>query len=118
MDIIEVIASLFVLVVVIYIGTVIAGTLFSTFGLFSAIGFVIKLVLSINSGEAITEPRVVMLLFGFSIISGIAGMIIVDHALPALLRGEWLTLLVILIIAAMLYFGGKEKLMEAWEQRS
>ena len=112
MDIIEVIGSMIILGVVIYIGSIITGTLFSTFGLFSAIGFVIKLAHSIYSGEAITEPRVVLLLFGLSFVSGVVGMIIIDNALPALLRGDWLSVAVVIAIAAIFYFRGKDRLME------
>lgn len=114
---IEIIIKLFVAGIVSYIIFVMAGALNSTFGIFSAIGFVLKAGHSILTGEAIFEPRLIMFLFGLSFISGVAGMLFFEFFLPALLRGDWLTAGFLLLIVVMIGFGWKERFEDEWNRR-
>ena len=101
-----------------YLVFVIASTLNTTFGIVSSITFIIKAGYNILTGEALTEPRVIMLLFGLSIVSGAVGMIFFVIFLPTLLKGDWLSAGFLVIIMISMYFGFKEKLMEKWHNRS
>ena len=115
---IEIIINLFVAVVVSYIIFVMAGALNTTFGIFSAIGFVLKAGHCVLTGEAIFEPRFIMFLFGLSIISGLAGMLFIQFFLPALLKGDWITAVLLIIIVVGIGFGWKEKFEDEWNRRT
>lgn len=114
----EIIVKLIIAVFLAYLIFVIAGALNSTFGIISAIMFILKAGYSIYTGEALTEPRVIMLLFGLSIISGVVGTILFDYFLPAIFRGEWVSAGFIIVIMIIVYFRFKERLMEAWHNRT
>lgn len=118
MDILKVISGLIIGSVVIYIAFVLAGTLFTTFGVFSAIGFIIRVIYSLKSGESLGEPRVILFIFGFSIISGVVGMIFFQTALPMLMKGEWMAFGVALFVMALIYFGFREQLTDAWKNKN
>ncbi len=114
---IEIIIKLFVAGIVSYIIFVMTSTLNSTFGIFSAIGFVLKAGHRVLTGEAIFEPRFIMHLFGLSIISGLAGTVFFKFLLPAFLRGDWVTSVFLLLTVVVIVFNWKERFEDEWNRR-